>query len=34
LRCDREFKQDAAKAYAAFETFDLEWADPKKPGKY
>jgi transposase len=32
VRCDRELKQDAAKAFTAFETVDLEWADPKKPG--
>jgi transposase len=32
VRCDRKLKQDAAKAYTAFETVDLEWADPKKPG--
>ena len=32
VRCDCELKQDAAKAYTAFETVDLEWADPKKPG--
>ena len=32
VRCDRELKQDAAKAYTAFETVDLEWADPKQPG--
>jgi len=31
-RCDRELKQAAAKAYTAFETVDLEWADPNKPG--
>jgi len=31
-RCDRELKQDTAKAYTAFETVDLEWADPNKPG--
>ena len=30
--CDRELKPDAAKAYTAFETVDLEWADPNKPG--
>lgn len=32
VRCDRELKPDAAKAYTAFETVDLEWADPKRPG--
>jgi transposase len=32
VRCDRELKQDAATAYTAFETVDLEWADPAKPG--
>jgi hypothetical protein len=32
VRCDRELKQEAAKAYTAFETVDLEWADLKKPG--
>ena len=32
VRCDRELKQDAATAYTAFETVDLEWADPKNPG--
>jgi len=32
VRCDCELKQDAAKAYTAFETVDLEWADPNKPG--
>jgi transposase len=31
-RCDRELKQDAGSAYTAFETVDLEWADPNKPG--
>ena len=31
-RCDHELKQDAAKAYTAFETVDVEWADPNKPG--
>ena len=31
-RCDHELKQDAAKAYTALETVDLEWADPNKPG--
>ena len=31
-RCDRESKQAAAKAYTAFETIDLEWADQEKPG--
>jgi hypothetical protein len=31
-RCDRELKPYAAKAYTAFETVDLEWADLKKPG--
>ena len=25
-------KQEAAKAYTAFETVDLEWADLKNPG--
>jgi transposase len=30
--CDRELKPDAAKAYTAFETVDLEWADPNRPG--
>ena len=30
IRCDGELKQDAAKAYTAFETVDLEWADPKQ----
>jgi hypothetical protein len=30
--CDRESKQAVAIAYTAFETIDLEWADPKKPG--
>ena len=32
VRCDRELKQEVAKAYTAFETVDLEWADPEKPG--
>jgi hypothetical protein len=32
VRCDRELKQDTTKAYTAFETVDLEWADLKKPG--
>ena len=32
VRCDRELKQDTAKAYTAFETVDVEWADLKKPG--
>ena len=32
IRCDGELKQDAGKAYTAFETVDLEWADLKKPG--
>jgi transposase len=32
IRCDSELKQDGAKAYTAFETVDLEWADPKKRG--
>ena len=31
-RCDRELKQDAATAYTAFETVDVEWADPNRPG--
>jgi hypothetical protein len=31
-RCDCELKQAAAKAYTAFETIDLEWAAPNKPG--
>ena len=31
-RCDRELKQDAATAYTAFETVDVKWADPNKPG--
>ena len=30
--CDHELQQDAAKAYTAFETVDLEWADSKNPG--
>ncbi len=30
--CDRQLQTDAAKAYTAFETVDLEWADPKNPG--
>jgi transposase len=30
--CDRELPPTAAKAYTAFETIDLVWADPKKPG--
>src|SRR5512137_565185 len=32
VRCDRELKPDTAKAYTAFETVDLEWADLNKPG--
>ena len=32
VRCDRELKPDAATAYTAFETVDVEWADLKKPG--
>jgi len=32
VRCDRELKPDTAKAYTAFETVDLEWADPNQPG--
>jgi transposase len=32
VRCDRELLQDAATAYTAFETVDVEWADPNKPG--
>ena len=32
IRCDGELKQDAGKAYTAFETVDLEWADLNKPG--
>ena len=32
IRCDGELKQDAGKAFIAFETVDLEWADPKQPG--
>ena len=32
VRCDGELNQDAAKAYTAFETVDLEWADPTNPG--
>ena len=32
VRCDRELKPDTAKSYTAFETVDLEWADPEKPG--
>lgn len=32
IRCDGELKQDAGKAFTAFETVDLEWADPKQPG--
>ena len=31
-RCDRALKIDSAKAYTAFETVDVEWADPEKPG--
>ena len=31
-RCDCDVKQAAAIAYTAFETIDLEWADPNKPG--
>lgn len=31
-RCDSELKRDSAKAYTAFETVDVEWADPEKPG--
>ena len=31
-RCDRELPPNAAKAYTAFETVDLVWADLKKPG--
>jgi hypothetical protein len=31
-RCDRELPPGTAKAYTAFETVDLVWADPKKPG--
>ena len=30
--CDGELQQEAAKAYTAFETVDLEWADLKNPG--
>lgn len=30
--CDRELKQSAAIAYTAFETVDLEWANPSNPG--
>ncbi len=30
--CDRELKQSAAIAYTAFETVDLEWANPENPG--
>ena len=30
--CDHKLQQDASKAYTAFETVDLEWADSKKPG--
>ncbi|MDD1641856.1 MAG: DUF6444 domain-containing protein, partial [Methylococcaceae bacterium] len=32
IRCDGELKQDAGKAFTAFETVDLEWADTKQPG--
>ncbi|UOA06847.1 hypothetical protein [Methylobacter sp. S3L5C] len=32
VRCDRELKPDTAKAYTAFETVDVEWADPNTPG--
>ena len=32
VRCDRELKPNTAKAYTAFETIDLEWADLNKPG--
>ena len=32
VRCDRELMPDTAKAYTAFETVDLEWADSNKPG--
>jgi hypothetical protein len=32
VRCDCALKPDTAKAYTAFETVDLEWADPNKPG--
>lgn len=32
VRCDRELKENAATAYSAFETVDLQWADPNKPG--
>lgn len=32
VRCDHALKQDAATAYTAFETVDLEWADPNQPG--
>ena len=31
-RCDLDLTPGAAKAYTAFETVDLEWADPQKPG--
>lgn len=30
--CGYELKRDAAKAYTAFESLDLEWADLEKPG--
>ena len=30
--CDHELKEEGAKAYTAFETVDLEWADPNNPG--
>jgi hypothetical protein len=30
--CERELPRGAAKAYTAFESVDLVWADPKNPG--
>lgn len=31
-RCDSALKPDSAKAYTAFETVDVEWANPENPG--
>lgn len=32
VRCDSVLTRDAAKAYTAFETVDIEWSDPVNPG--
>ena len=31
-RCESSLNEDAAKAYTAFETLDVIWADPDQPG--